>query len=195
LKVTISDGNGRSVEIGKSEKDKGAKKPKPEKYEHVPADDLAWRLLEDVRRLSHSTLEAARIALVWENRVLADRDGHLVLGRARKTSKVDRLFREHDFTILLNKATWAEFPEPIRRALLDHELCHCGARTTGKGETVYYVRKHDLEDFHEVVRRHGIWTNNLKAFIEAALGREQLDIFNPKGRKLTCEAKAFEVRA
>lgn len=153
------------------------KKAKAPKYTLVEEKDPAWKILEEVVGKHHSHLAEAKIALVYEHDMKADRDGHMVLGRARKVGKLERSFREHDFTILLNAQAWAVFPESAKRALLDHEHCHCGSKSNDAGERTYYIRKHDLEEFEEVVRRHGIWRSDVLRFVNAALEREQRPLF------------------
>jgi len=68
-------------------------------------------------------------------------------------------------------------PEEGKLALLDHELCHCGTSKNAKGEPVYYLRRHDLEEFEEVVRRHGLWRAGVVNFVNASLEKEQMPLF------------------
>jgi hypothetical protein len=58
--------------------------------------------------------------------------------------------------------------QPTRRALVDHELTHCGQKVNGG----WYVVGHDLEDFAAVVRRHGLWNENVKMYLRAAEKRD-----------------------
>lgn len=150
---------------------------KPEKYSLVDLDDPTYRLLTDLVSKHHTDIAEAEIALVYEHGIKKDCDGHLVWGRAKKVGPLEHQFREHDFTILLNAEVWATLPEKGKRALLDHELCHCGAKTNDAGDTTYYMRRHDLEEFVEIVRRHGLWKADLEAFVNASLGKEQTPLF------------------
>lgn len=151
-----------------NEDDAPIDKKKSEKYMLVPADDLVWKTLKKLVGKVHTKLAGASIALVWEFGIKPDADGVTVLGRAKKTSPLERQFREDDFTILLNGLVWPKLPKDAKEALLDHELSHCVADEDDDGKTVYRLRKHDLEEFVDVVKRHGIWREGIKTFIDAA---------------------------
>jgi hypothetical protein len=153
------------------------KLPKYEVIERKAHADI-YTLLEELVEAHHCELVDARIALAWINNVKPDRDGHTLWGRAKKVGELEREFHSHDFVILLNKVVWNELPLTGRRALLDHELCHCGAQENEKtGEMTWVMHRHDVESFVAEVRRHGLWRENVKALVDAALKREQLGMF------------------
>jgi hypothetical protein len=110
--------------------------------------------------------------------VKADRDGHLTLGRCKKATDLDREFREFDVVILLNAQAWKELEPKQRVALVDHELCHATVATDKNGENVlderdrlcYRMKKHDIEEFNEVVRRHKMYKSDIAEFVKEALG-------------------------
>lgn len=159
-----------------------AKEKAADKYVLVQPDDQAYRLLGELIPAFHDELAEAKVVLVWEHDVKEDCDGHLVLGRAKKIGPLDHAFHDHDFAILLNYAAWRELPESAKRALLDHELCHCGTKTSDQtGEVSYYLRKHDLEGFDSEVRRHGLWRSNIESFVKAALRKGQVELFDKNG--------------
>ena len=92
LAVTFSKGD-KSVTLG----GKKGRKEKPEKYELLAEDDPSWAILAKVREEHHQSIEDAEITLVYENNIRPDRDGHVVMGRAKKTGPLERKFRPHDF--------------------------------------------------------------------------------------------------
>ena len=137
----------------------------------------------------HEDLVDARIALAWCFSWKADVDGRIVLGQCKKASDLDRELAAYDFIILLNRTFWsdADVSDAQRRALLDHELCHGALKLdpeTGepvedeRGRKVYRLRKHDLEEFTDIVERHGLYKRDLEAFA-AALYRAGLGPFVP----------------
>jgi hypothetical protein len=196
-KVTLTTSSGESVtlegkgsvgqaldEVGKRlEKKKGkarAADKAERKYEVIPEGEPPYRILNEVLRAHHSALLCeARIVLVWTYGVKPDRDGVVWWGKVRKVGELEREFHAHDFAILLNATAWGALPESAHRALLDHELSHCGAEVDDAGDTKYFLRKHDLEEFNNVVRRHGLWREGVKVFVDAALKREQKGLFDP----------------
>lgn len=53
-----------------------------------------------------------------------------------------------------------------QRALLDHELMHCKHDEDG-----FYIADHDLEEFCEIVSRHGAWRLSISRFFQSGQGK------------------------
>jgi len=129
----------------------------------------------------HKHLKDVRVAIAWRYGWLEDADGLIRLGQAKKASDLDRQLHNYDFVILINHEAWnaAEFTEAQMRALIDHELCHCEIKVDELGEPIIddtgrvltRLRKHDVEEFSEVVARNGIWKKELEHFAEIALDK------------------------
>lgn len=174
-KVSKTNGQGNLLNPGRAEK------PPVNKYEVLaPAQaPEMYTLLNELVKDHHSDdLAEARIALAWIFDVKPDRDDHLMWGQARKVGELERQFHDHDFVILLNFKVWNELPLKARRALLDHELSHCGRAEQDDGSSKYYVRKHDLEEFTSIVRRYGTWREDVEQFVNAALLKEEPTLFD-----------------
>lgn len=140
------------------------------------ADPLCpYGYLDKLVKEYHPGLATARIAIAWMLDVKPDRDLHLTLGRCKKATDLDREFREFDVVILLNAKAWKELTEAQRAALVDHELCHATVATDKNGEEIrderdrlcYRMRKHDIEEFHAVVKRHGIYLGDIAEFLRS----------------------------
>lgn len=152
---------------------------KPAKYERMDRDTYPsiYELVTELVAAHHTDIVDADIDLVWVNNVKPDKDGHVTWGFAKKVGALEREFHKADFVIALNKFVWGQLPDHGKRALLDHELSHCGVSFDEKtAEPHYYTRKHDLEEFVGVARRHGLWRSSLEDLVNAALKREQLPL-------------------
>ena len=99
------------------------------------------------------------------------------------------------FLISVWDFAWSQFNEKQRVALVDHELCHGTVAVNAEGETkeqedgrpVYRVRKHDVEEFREIVERYGLWKADLEAFgVTAGKAAQQAGLFDAavKGHEL-----------
>lgn len=142
-----------------------------------------YRVLDKMVDDNHGHLKSAKIALAWRYGWKTDPDGRLKLGQARKASELDREMHCYDFVILLNHEAWnaAEFSEKQMAALIDHELCHCEVAKDEQGEvkedeqgrTIWRIRKHDVEEFTEIVSRHGLWKGDLEKFAKAAIEKSK----------------------
>ena len=152
------------------------------------ADEKIHALLREVADAHHPHLEEARILVLLRDHG-ARRRGRDVLGTAAKASPKDKalLGEEVDFIVTLSAEHWHEMEYRERRALLDHELCHCGRDEiekkvrdpeTGRKTTVtvynWAMRGHDVEEFTAILGRHGAWRPELEDFARAA---RQLELF------------------
>lgn len=163
----------------------------------APARDIAQDLIPEV----HQHLRNAKILYLFttQKRKKCDR---VRLGSAAKLSAMMRFLSSgmesvedgHDFIILFDVNEWKELTEAQRRALVDHELCHCGVSATG-----FRVRGHDIEEFRAVIERHGFWKEDVKYFAEAAhqipLPVESTVTIQANGESVTVTAAQFEKAA
>lgn len=83
------------------------------------------------------------------------------------------------FVITISKDVWDLLPEEKKIILTDHELCHTAASIKQNKEDddgfeqdnpiKLSVKPHDLEEFSDIVRRYGLWREDVQEFVEAAL--------------------------
>ncbi len=89
------------------------------------------------------------------------------------------------FVITISQDVWEILPHDKRVALVDHELCHAHAMAKQQKDEAesaedmetdnpvkLSVKPHDLEEFTCIVRRYGLWRDDIKAFVEAALEKK-----------------------
>lgn len=159
-----------------------AKKAKRSTYEIVREDERPelYDLMNDLVADHHDELRDARIAIAWRHGWKPDADGRTTLGQLKKASDLDRQLHSFDLIVLLNFEVWTSvsFTEAQQRALFDHYLergaLQVDAETgepkyTPDGKLQYRLRKPDIEEFGAIVRRHGMWTGGIAAFVEAAM--------------------------
>ena len=103
-------------------------------------------------------------------------------GKAKKCTAFERHMTDYMLFVFINKEAWKTTTEEQRAALVDHELCHF-TRTKWedpndprKWITVYGaahdpdswgIREHDVEEFSEIIERHGLWDTGIETFAEA----------------------------
>lgn len=163
---------------------KKAKAPKKLTYELI--DDQPGSIGKQAYNMMRDHIERERedlarlgtkIALAWCTSWKPDADGRVTIGKCRKASDLDRELMAFDFIILLNKEFWLnpKVGDDVRRAILDHELMHAAVKIgengepeeDAKGRVVYRIRKHDIEEFADTVRRHGIYRGDVDSFAQA----------------------------
>lgn len=123
-----------------------------------------------------------RVALAWATSWKPDVDGRLTLGKCKKASDLDRELAPYDFCILLNQEFWLNprVTDAQRQALLDHELMHAAVvydedgeiKHDERGRACYRIRKHDIEEFADIVARHGCYKRDLEEFARAIVRAE-----------------------
>ena len=105
--------------------------------------------------------------------------GALILGHARILRGLSALWASEEgqdfFVVVLARNVWERGDDAFRRALLDHELCHCKVTDEGKLVTI----GHDVEEFSEVIQRHGLWKEDIRTFMDEL---KQQDLFIPDMR-------------
>lgn len=158
-------------------------KLKPVNVELLDSGHRLYGVMRDLIAQFHTHLVEARIALAWNLNWSEDHDGRLVLGKCKKASDLEKEFHAHDFVILLNRGVVnsSGWSEAQTRALLDHELSHCGQvidaksgdqKQDDRGRLCWRVRKHDIEEFRDVVRRHGCYKSDLEEFAQVLVGQQ-----------------------
>lgn len=158
-----------------------APKAKRTNYELIDPTSVVghpiYSLMTEIITAAHEHLAPAKIALAWCTAWAPDPDGHVILGQCKRASDLDRELADFDFIILLRRSFWNDerVTDAQRRALLDHELCHAAVRVDAhgdpqkddRGRIIYRTRKHDIEEFTDIVKRHGTYKSDLEAFAKA----------------------------
>ena len=129
----------------------------------------------------NDNLRQARFVLAWQFGWHANVDGQVDLARTRRASELDQRLAQYDFVILLNRELWHVLSQAEVDAALDHELCHCAPRLDKEGNQVmdstgrleWRLRDHTIKEFPEIIERHGLYTDELRA-TAAAVARAPL---------------------
>lgn len=173
------------------------------KEKHAGEITEPYRLLAEIRAKDHAHLADAKIGLAWRLGWRADADGRMTLGQCRKRGDLDRELDGFDFIILLNKEAWERLNEKQKTALVDHELCHAqividsdgSAKKNDRDRLVTRMKKHNCEEFREVVERHGLWKQDLEAFATAAINDAKRPLLAEMEKTEDGNAKATDADA
>ncbi len=132
--------------------------------EPIPAPSDIVELADAIRAESHENrLKGARIRYVLTPGPKPVPGKRVDLGKPRRVSKVMKTVAKADFVISINWAAWQLLTETQRAALIDHELTHCEPKQDKDGLLIgWQIRKHDVEDFVEIVERRGLWQEDLQ---------------------------------
>ena len=118
-----------------------------------------------------------RVVLYWHLKTRISPDCQTRLGDCGKVPDLYRILLKADFIIGLDLESWERLKPEHRRALMHHELLHIapsldkesGAQKTDELDNrLWRLRKHSLEEFHEVAQRYGAWKADIESFLAAA---------------------------
>lgn len=119
--------------------------------------DLASGIIE----AHHPSLLDARIGFIFRSEAQIG-NGREIWGQAQKVSNKLKVYLDFDFLIWLAADAWASLTLNQKKALIDHELCHC-LYDEGK----ISLRPHDIEEFTEIVDRYGLWRVDLEKMAQS----------------------------
>lgn len=145
------------------------------KEKYIPAPEVE-KVARELIVKYHPHLVEANIAYVFKKDSWS-KNGKEILGNAHKCSEKEKLLYKHDFIITINHNAWIRFDNNKREAIVDHELCHCGRDVEGK----YCSIPHDVEDFADVIKRHGLYKNDVKQF---GMAIRQVSLFDKPDLKV-----------
>lgn len=88
----------------------------------------------------------------------------IVAGRCIKASRELRFFSGNDYIIEMSGELWDILDDSVKYVLMQHELMHVLPVMNDKtGEWKFELRKHDIEDFSNIIKKHGVdWINKVK---------------------------------
>ena len=152
-------------------------------YRRAPeVEEVARELIRE----HHPHLAGERIEYLFIEKT-PNSGGKELWGRARKITGLQALFANRGglpmeyedypdaargfFVIEVSEEIWENLTIAARRALVDHELTHCAVDEEKDKLT---IRPHFLEEFSQVVHRHGLWRGDVEVF--ARVSAEQLEL-------------------
>ncbi len=148
-----------------------------------------YRIMEELIEAHRKDLNEARIAIAWRFGWRADTDGKLQLGAMSKASEFQRDLPKdaYDAVMLLNHEAFngSILNDEQQEAVIYHELCHLEiakdtdgeAKQDDKKRTCFRMRKHDVEEFNEVVAKFGCYKKDVETFAATAMEAKQQPLF------------------
>ena len=138
-------------------------------YSEAPQSilSLAQKLIED----HHPNLQEANIAFVMRSEAQQGANGKVVAHTTRVKADI-RVYADYDFLVWIAEDAWQRLTDKQRSAVIDHELCHMG----GNVDTGWSIRPHDINEFRDVLARHGMWNDRLALSLAPVISQLELPI-------------------
>jgi len=122
----------------------------------------------------HTHLINCKIAYIYRNKPMVSA-GRAVFATAQKCSALIRDLCKisggegYDFIITINYESWNLLTDDQKKAVLDHELCHCLVDENENGDIKLSIAPHEINEFSIIVARWGTEIfEDLKRFCEVA---------------------------
>jgi len=116
----------------------------------------------------HPELATAAIMYVFISEA-TKKNGKEVLGKVQKLTGFNEWVLEHNFVVTIAMDKWNELTENQRSALVDHMLERCtGEEDEDTGEMKWKMRDPDVQEFPNILHRHGAWNEDLQGFVSMA---------------------------
>ena len=139
----------------------------------VEAPNSVVLLVQELVNSYHPDLKDARIGLIFRETASISK-GVPVIGHVQKTPEIMKVYLDYDFIIWLADDAYSDLDENQRKALIDHQLCHCTMI-----EGVPCTVGHDVEEFQAVINRHGLWNSSLLSVANSII-QMSFDFAKPK---------------
>lgn len=128
----------------------------------------------------HPNLKLIKIAFLFreEASITGDR---VIAGMAVKVDDRNWSLHKVDAIVEIARDVWEDANEQFRAALIDHELSHIGIRFDENATPVMdeatnrvkvFMRPHSIEEFDDVLARHGAYHKALRSFLDAFAKRK-----------------------
>jgi hypothetical protein len=133
--------------------------------DYFKAPSEVTKLVKDIRHKYYSKFRKAKIVILMRTGKW-DKYGTMALvsKKARKAGV------DGDYVLTFNADEWAGLGHKGQKALVDHELRHMARKKTKKG-TQFKLFHHEVEEFIDIVKRHGMWRESLTRMKEAMKGK------------------------
>ena len=151
---------------------------------YTPAPDVR-AIAEDLIPKYHQHLDGVRIEYVMGDKT-PKHGGKETWGYVRKVSSLPAYLASDPadqkggdvapfFVMVISEPVWVNLMPDKRVALVDHELCHCGVEVDDEGNSKLVTIPHDLEEFTSIVRRYGLWREEVRDFFHTAKAKSKGD--------------------
>lgn len=142
----------------------------------IEATEEVVKMAQSLIEMYHPHLTSVNIGFIFRSEPMVSK-GRFILGQASKVSDRWRpLLKDEglDFVIWVAEE-WKGYSHKKKRALIDHELCHCCVDEEGR----CWLRGHDIEEFNEIIDRHGLWKDDLKKTAQVMQQQPLITISSP----------------
>lgn len=134
------------------------------------------KLANDIIDKHRPELKMLKISYMFRDKAPLS-NGIVTAGMCYRQDDKQRTLHGYDFIIEIGRDLWDEATDDFKRALMDHELGHVGIRWQAPNDPEMtedvppriktYCKRHEIEEFSDVLKRHGTYHESLRNFLAA----------------------------
>jgi predicted metallopeptidase len=121
------------------------------------AEKSVINIAEELIDKIHCHLQGYNIGFLFRSEAAVSK-GRVVYAQVQLVPAKLKPLLDYDVIIWVSEEDWNRMPLAHRKALIDHELCHIR-----KGDNGLTLVGHDVEEFSDVIKRHGMWSADLRS--------------------------------
>lgn len=119
--------------------------------------------IEQIAKKLYQSMKWSEMPDIKFLELVADKCSYV--GKCSKATGKWQYLIDKDYVIEVWSGFWEAATDKQKEALLYHELMHINCEEDDdSGEIKWKIRKHDIEEFEEVVATYGAWNNSLDKF-------------------------------
>lgn len=130
----------------------GKKKKKQKEPLVIEKSPQVEAMIKDCLRQANILTGNAKICGLMVSPVISKN----VAGRCIRTGRELNHFSGYDYIIEISKEYWDNITPETRKILVLHECMHIQVTWKKDGEPKFGIRPHDMEDFSELIEKHGV---------------------------------------
>jgi len=144
-------------------------------------DATLEQLANSIIKVHYPKIEVLKVAYVFRE-IAPVSGGKTTAGMTYRCDDRNFALHHYDFVIEIGKDVWDDATDDFRRALMDHELGHIGLVLDENGQPIrdektgrlkVTINKHDVEEFDQILERHGAYHADLRKFLGAWARRKE----------------------
>lgn len=145
------------------------------------AEDDVLELAQDIIKNHRQDLTTTEIVYIFREKA-GKKAGKTIIATARKVAAKENVVHSFEgkpdviFVIEIGADAWTELSPEQKRAVMHHELCHCGFEESESGDLVPSIIPHDIEEFSAVVETHGFYMKDVVDFATKILNMKEQKI-------------------
>lgn len=127
----------------------------------LEVEEIAKELINKYPENLDENIAEAKIAYIFNLREKCS-----YYGKIQLPGNAWEFLFDYTFVMIIHKEAWNTFDDNQKQALVFHELSHIAHKNDKDENVLWRLCKHDIEEFLNVIKHFGAWSDNLRTLKE-----------------------------